>query len=93
MTNIEETVRKIQKVHSALTGLSDNNIEMLYKGTSYGITFPWQARIDKHEVNAKSHDAALETLLDELRAALTKKINDSRRHAEHLEKTLKEAQL
>lgn len=88
--NVEETVKSIKKLYTAVSGLSDHEVRLTYKGTGYGVTLPWHAYIDKREVNAKSHDAALEILLSNLKSELTTKIANTRRDAEALERTLQE---
>jgi hypothetical protein len=88
--NVEDTVKKIKKLHNAITNKSDSIVELSYLGTGNGITMPWRARIDAREINAASHDDALSSLLDILRVELQKKIEQARASTTVLEATLNE---
>jgi hypothetical protein len=88
--NVEQTVKDIKKLYAAVSGLSDHEVSLTYKGTNYGVSQPWMVRIDKREVNAKSYDVALQALLNNLQDELAKKITAARVHADALEIALKE---
>lgn len=87
---MEETVKKIKKLHNAITNKSDSIVELAYLGTSNGISMPWRARIDAREISATSHDDALASLLDILRVELQKKIEQAQASTKVLEATLNE---
>lgn len=88
--NVEQTVKDIKKLYTAVSGLSDHELSLTYKGTTYGLTSPWVVRIDKREVIAKSYDSGLQELLANLQDELAKKITTTRVQADALETALRE---
>lgn len=86
--SIENTVQDIKKLYSAISGKSDNEVVMTYKGTAYGVKMPWHVRIDARETNAATHEAAVEALRNILKTELQKKVEDMERSAQDLHRTL-----
>jgi hypothetical protein len=86
--NIEQTVQDIKKLYTAISGKSDNEIVITYKGTSYGVKLPWHVRIDNREINATNYAAGIETLRDMLKVELQKKVEDMEQAALVLHQTL-----
>lgn len=86
--NIESTVQDIKKLYSAISGKSDNEVIMTYKGTGYGVKTPWHIRIDNRETEAITYDAAVVSLRNILKAELQKKVEDMERSSLVLQQTL-----
>ncbi len=86
--NIEQTVQDIKKLYTAISGKSDNEVIMTYKGTTYGVKSPWHIRIDARETNATTYEAAVESLRNILKSELQKKVEDMERSAQDLHRTL-----
>lgn len=86
--NIENTVQDIKKLYSAISGKSDNEVVMTYKGTGYGVKTPWHVRIDARETDATTQEVAVESLRNILKVELQKKVEDMERSALVLQQTL-----
>lgn len=86
--DFEASVKSIRKVYGVLTGKSDNDVIVTYKGTGYGQTKPWHIRIDAREAQHESHEGAAKTLLDTLKKELSDKVASTEREAETLRKAL-----
>jgi hypothetical protein len=86
--NVERIVQNIKTLHSALTGKSDNEVQIFYRGTGAGITKPWQARIDAREAVEASQDAAVSNLYLQLIEELRRKIANTQRETVSLQSTL-----
>lgn len=86
--NIENTVKDIKKLYTAISGKSGDEVIMTYKGTGYGVSKPWHVRIDARETDAATYDAAVESLRSILKTELQKKVEDMERSAQALHQTL-----
>jgi len=86
--DFEAAVKSIRKTYTILTGKSDVDVILTYKGTGYGVTEPWHVRIDAREAQDKTHDGAVKMLLDKLKKELNDKVLSTEREAEVLRKAL-----
>ena len=59
--SFENTILKIKKLHKVLS-VKESDIQILYKGTAYGVSEPWLVRIDIFEAKAVSCDDAANKL-------------------------------
>jgi len=89
----ENNVRDIKKLITVLTG-KDCEVFITYKGTSYGVSNPWNIKCDTREVNADTYENAASRLLDLLKAELNGKImfaeNQAKSYREALNSVAKE---
>lgn len=87
MIDVDATFKAIRNVYQTVSGKGDNPVSLTYKGTEYGVSKPWQAKIDAREVNHEEYDGALVALL----AMLKKELADKAKSAENEAKRLQQA--
>lgn len=87
--DLETSVKTIRKLYGIVTGKSESDVTITYKGTEGGITKPWAVRIDSREVTSADHMEAVTTLLDQLRKELADKIAYGERQVADFKKALK----
>jgi len=85
--DVDGTFKSIQSIYKTISGKGEGDVTLTYKGTSYGVTKPWIAKIDAREVTSEEHDGALVQLL----AMLKKELADKIRSAESETVRLKQA--
>jgi hypothetical protein len=78
MIDVDATFKAIRSVYQTVSGKGDQSVSLIYKGLDYGVTKPWNAKIDAREVNHEAHDGALLGLL----AMLKKELSDKTKSAE-----------
>jgi hypothetical protein len=83
--HLEEAFKTILVLFKTITGKADGDVSLTYKGTSYGVTKPWIARIDSYECAHEDHDGAVFGLLDQFRQELSRKITAAQKEAKRLE--------
>jgi len=86
--DFESAVKHIRKVYSTLTGKSDVEVILTYKGTGYGVTKPWHIKVENRETQHEKHDGAANELLDKLKKELNDKVVSAEREAVELRKAL-----
>ena len=87
--DLETSVKTIRKLYAIITGKSDSDVTITYKGTEAGVTMPWVVRIDSRETKSANHMDAVTELLNQLRKELTEKISFSERQVADYKKALK----
>jgi len=85
--DFESNIKDIKRLIQVLTG-KDTDVSITYKGTSYGVTQPWNIRCDSREINDESHEGAASKLLDILRKELRDKISFTEKQAAEYKKAL-----
>ncbi len=75
--DVDATIKTIQSLHKTLSGKADGDVSLTYKGTAYGVTKPWVARVDAREFVHESYDGALGGLLTLLKKELADKIKSA----------------
>lgn len=88
MIDVEATYKSIRTIYRTVSGKSDADVSMTYKGTDYGVTKSWQAKIDAREVNHENHDGALTALLAMLKKELADKTKSAESEAQRLRQAL-----
>lgn len=86
--DIENVFKNIRTLYQTISGKSDVDVSMTYKGNSYGITKPWIIKIDSRESNGETHVKALTELLTSLRQELSDKANSTEKEANRLKLAL-----
>jgi hypothetical protein len=71
--SFEKIIIEIKKIHSISTN-KDSSIFITYKGTSGGITKPWNIKIDSKEADGSSEIEAALNLFNIVKDDLTKQI-------------------
>ena len=82
--NVDGTFKAIQTIFRAVTGKNEGDVFLIYKGTGYGVTKPWIARIEARECNHEDYDGALLGLLDSLKKELADKVKSAESEANRL---------
>lgn len=75
--DVDGTFKAIQSIYKTISGKGDGDVTLTYKGTSYGVTKPWIAKIDARECVHEEHDGALLELLAKLKRELADKIKSA----------------
>lgn len=75
--DVDATFKAIQSVFRTVSGKSEGDVSLTYKGTGYGVTKPWVARIEAREVNHEEYDGALLELLAKLKQELADKVKSA----------------
>jgi hypothetical protein len=75
--DVDATFKAIQSVFKTVSGKSEGDVSLTYKGTGYGVTKPWIARIEAREVNHEEYDGALLELLAKLKQELADKVKSA----------------
>lgn len=83
----EDLVKDIKKVYATLTS-KDSEVVITYKGTSYGVTTPWNIKIDSREVNHASHEEGAALLFQTLKIELASKILFTEKQALELKRIM-----
>ena len=84
--DVDATFKAIQTIFRAVTGKTEGDVFLIYKGTGYGVTKPWVARVEARECNHEEHDGALLGLLDSLKKELAEKVKSAESEANRLRK-------
>jgi hypothetical protein len=87
MNSFESNIRDIKKLVSILTG-KDTEVITTYKGTSYGVTKPWNIKCESREINHENHETGAAELLNTLKIELQGKISFAEKQAEEYKKVL-----
>ena len=86
--DIDNTFKSIRALHQTVSGKSDSDVILTFKGPGYGVTKPWHARVDNRECNHESWDGALGQLLEMLRKELADKVKNAEVEATRLRQAL-----
>lgn len=84
MIDVEATYKRIRSIYKTVSGKGEADVFMTYKGTEYGVTKSWNAKVDAREVNHETHDGALIGLLAILKKELADKTKSAESEAERL---------
>lgn len=84
MIDVEATYKRIRTVYQTISGKGDADVSLTYKGTAYGVTKSWHAKVDAREMNHETHDGALTGLLTLLKKELADKTRSAESEAERL---------
>lgn len=87
MIDVDATFKSIRTVYQTISGKSDADVSLTFKGTAYGVTKPWLAKVDAREINHEEYDGALTGLL----SLLKKELADKTKSAEHEANRLRQA--
>lgn len=86
--DVDATFRSIRAIYTTVSGKSDNDVSLTFKGNNYGVSKPYQARIDVREVAHETYDGALNGLLDLLKQELAAKVKSAETEAKRLRQAL-----
>ena len=87
MTDISSTFKSIRSIYKALSN-KDLDVSLSFRGSEYGQTKSWVARVDSREVAHEEHDGALIKLLAMLKEELTIKTKSAEHEATKLRQFL-----
>lgn len=85
--DVDTTFRSIRSFYQAVSGKTDVDVSLTFKSNGYGVTKPYQARIDSRETAHETFDGALSGLLDMLKKELADKIKSAESEAARLKQT------
>lgn len=88
MIDVAATFKNIRSVYQTISGKSDADVTLTFKGTSYGVTKPWHAKVDAREINHEEYDGALVGLLNLLKKELADKTKSAENEANRLRQAL-----
>jgi len=88
MIDVEATYKNIRTLYQTVSGKGDADVSVTYKGTSYGVTKSWHAKVDAREINHETHDGALTGLLALLKKELADKTKSAENEAARLRSAL-----
>lgn len=88
MIDVEATYKNIRALYNTVLGKGDADVTMTYKGTNYGVTKSWQAKVDAREFSHETHDGALTGLLAMLKKELADKTKSAENEAQRLRQAL-----
>jgi hypothetical protein len=86
--DVEATYKSIRSVYQTLSGKSDTEVSMTYKGNGYGVTKPWQSRIGDREYHHENHAESLLGLLSLLKNELLAKAKSAEQEAQRLHEAI-----
>lgn len=85
--SFDADIKAIKKLVAAVTG-KDADVIVTYKGTSHGVTKPWQIKCNTRELDHETHDGGAAELLKTLKQELRDKIASTERQADDYRKVL-----
>lgn len=85
--DFERNIKEIRKLVSTLSG-KDSEVYIIYKGTSHGVTKPWNVRCGNSELVHESCEGAAEDLVKILKKELMDKITSTERQVADYKKAL-----
>lgn len=88
MIDVDATFKAIRSVYQTVSGKGDNDVTLTFKGTNYGVTKPYVAKIDAREVSHEQFDGALTGLLAMLKKELADKVKSAENEAKRLQQAL-----
>ena len=88
MIDVAATFKAIRSIYQTVSGKGDNDVTLTFKGTNYGVTKPWVAKIDARELTHEEYDGALTGLLDMLKKELADKAKSAESEAQRLRQAL-----
>ncbi len=88
--DVDATFKAIQSLFRVVSGKTEGDVSLTYKGTGYGVTKPWVARIEAREAQAEEYDQALIQLMESLRKELADKIKSSESETTRLKQAYKQ---
>ncbi len=88
MIDVSATFKAIRAVYQTVSGKSDAEVTLTFKGTNYGVTKPYVAKIDARELAHEEYDGALVGLLDMLKKELADKAKSAENEATRLRQAL-----
>lgn len=86
--DFEKNIREILKLTAILSNKDSNEVYVTYKGTSNGITKPWQIRCGNNEIVHETSDGAAAELVKTLKKELLDRIISTERQAADYKKAL-----
>lgn len=88
--SLESNIKNIRTIYQAISGkTSDIDVSIIYRGTSYGISKPWVARIDVRIVEHTSCEESVSELLELLKKELLEKIKATEAESNRLRAAFK----
>jgi len=88
MIDVDATFKAIRSVYQTVSGKGDADVTLTYKGTAYGVTKPYVAKIDIREMAHEQFDGALTGLLAVLKKELADKVKSAENEAKRLQQAL-----
>lgn len=88
MIDVEATYKSIRTIYQTVSGKGDADVTVTYKGTAYGVTQPWLAKVEIRECKHETHDGALIGLLAILKRELADKTKSAENEATRLRQAL-----
>jgi len=85
--DLDASFKSIRKLQRTLFGV-DADVSLTYKGTEFGVTKCWHARVGDCESDHESYDGAITQLTDILKKKLNDKISSNEREATRLRQVL-----
>lgn len=82
--DVDAACKNIRSLYITLFGRNDMDIILTYKGTNYGVTKPFQVRIDAREFAHETLEGALAGLLLLLTNELSEKVKSTEGEANRL---------
>jgi len=86
--NLEDAVINIRKLYTIVSGKTECDVILTYKGKEYGVTKSWMARIDGRETVGKDHMEAVMLLFADLKIDLEKKVSFTEQQVATFKKVL-----
>jgi len=86
----EAIVKLIHSLYRTISGKSDIEVFVIFKGTDYGVSKPYIARIEAKEFSHETFDGALQGLLIMLKNELSSKVRSAEGEAKRLRSVLSE---
>ncbi len=88
MIDVDATFKAIRTVYQTVSGKSDADVTLTYKGKEYGVTKSFIAKIDARELAHEHYDGALTGLLTMLKKELADKTKSAENEAIRLRQAL-----
>ncbi len=88
MIDVDNTFKSIRSIYQIVSGKGDAEVYLTYKSKDYGVSKPYQAKIDIREFNHETYDGALTGLLDMLKKELSDKTRSAENEAVRLRQAL-----
>lgn len=88
MIDVDATFKAIRSIYQTVSGKSDVDVTLSFKGKEYGVTKVYVAKIDARELAHEQYDGALTGLLDILKKELADKVKSAENEAKRLQQAL-----
>jgi len=86
--DLDATFKSIRSLYQTVSGKTDQDVTLSYRGSGYGVTKVYLVRVDAREASHETYDGALTSMLDSLKKELDTKVRSTEAEATRLRQVL-----